>query len=466
MRLPLRPCLLCFVCSFALLVLAPSTAEAQAWQAWPSPEAAGFDAAQLDRVRQYADSVQSGALMAVYQGHVLAAWGDIERPFRAHSVRKSLVSALYGTLVEDGLIDLDATLADLDIDDTTPLTEQERQARVRDLLAARSGVFLPAAYAPSNQDEQRSDRGSHAPGTHWYYNNWDFNVAGVIAEQVAGENLYELFARRIARPIGMEDYEIDDGLIVYEPSVSRHPAHTFRLSTRDLARFGQLYLREGRWEGEQVVPASWIAESTQPISDLGGGTGYGFMWWTYAAGSLGEAYPNLNRYAIYQARGTGGQVLFIVPGADLVIVHRGDTDHNRRIAGRDVWRMADAILGAQTRESVPSPALKPVETVAFGSQLPEPERPRLVTLSPEARREYYGEYEIAPGAVARFYAWEGRMFGFFPGQGEAEIFALGDDRFTIQVVSGVGMQFERDGTGAIEAVQVQLGPQRVRATRR
>ena len=58
--------------------------------------------------------------------------------------------------------------------------------------AAAAFLFLPAAYAPSDQDD-RPARGSHAPGTHWFYNNWDFNVSGVIIERLTGETVYEVF---------------------------------------------------------------------------------------------------------------------------------------------------------------------------------------------------------------------------------------------------------------------------------
>ena len=113
------------------------------------------------------------------------------------------------------------------------------------MISARSGVYLPAAYGAS-QEKGRPARGSHSPGTHWFYNNWDFNIAGVVYERATGEDLYESFDRRLAKPLGMEDWNPADGFRVYEPTKSRHPAHTFRISTRDLARFGQLYLQEGK----------------------------------------------------------------------------------------------------------------------------------------------------------------------------------------------------------------------------
>lgn len=443
-----------------------SPAESQAWEAWTSPEDAGFYAAQLEEARAYADGLQSGAVMVVYQGRVLAAWGDIERKFKAHSVRKSLVSALYGILVEEGEVDLDATLDDLSIDDDTPLTAQERGARVRDLIAARSGVYLPAAYAPSDQDRDRPERDSHAPGTKWFYNNWDFNVAGVILEQATGKQLYELFDELIAQPLGMEDYDADDGFVVYEPSESRHPAHTFRISTRDLARFGQLYLQRGRWGDEQVVPSGWVAESTAPTSDFGGGAGYGYMWWTYEPGGIGGRYPELNRHRLYLGRGTGGQRVVVIPEADLVIVHRGDTDHDRRVRGSDALRVVERIVAARVGEPVSDPDWGPVVSIPFESQIPAPERPEFVELDSSEWSDYYGEYDIAPGVVARVFEWNDRAFVFFPGEGEGELFALGNDRFTVRVVDGVDIRFERDDEGAVEAMEVVMGEQRIRAVRR
>lgn len=282
-------------------------AQVQPWRQYTVPEDAGFSGKALDEARRYADEGGSGAVMAIFRGRVLAAWGDVSRELGLHSVRKSLVSALYGIAAGEGKIDLDTTLAELGIDDEPQrLTEREKEARIRDLLAARSGVYLPAAYAPSGQDAERPARGSHAPDTFWFYNNWDFNVAGVVYERLSGQSLYEAFDAKLARPLGMEDWSPADGVLIFEPGLSRHPAHTFRMSARDLARFGQLYLQRGRWDGKQVVPEAWVAESTKPISPTGPGRGYGYLWWTYGAGSFGQRYGQLDKYAAFAATGSGG----------------------------------------------------------------------------------------------------------------------------------------------------------------
>src|SRR5689334_8374852 len=161
----------------------------QPWKQYATVADAGFSPSALDSLRRFADSTNVAALMAVYRGNVLMAWGDIERKFQLHSVRKSLVSALYGTAIADGKVKLDVTLGDLGIDDVGKLTTQEKSARVRDVIAAPSGVYLSGAYGGVEQAADRPARGTFAPGTHWYYNNWDFNLAGVLYERLVGESL-------------------------------------------------------------------------------------------------------------------------------------------------------------------------------------------------------------------------------------------------------------------------------------
>lgn len=439
-----------------LLALAPRPAHAQQpWLQHEDPADAGFHAGKLAEAKTLADSAGSAAVMAVLGGHVVVAWGDVARLFMAHSVRKSLYSALYGIAVELGEVDLDATLADLGVDDVPALTETERGATVRDLIAARSGVYHGAAYASSDQAEERPERGAYAPGEHFFYNNWDFNAASVIYEQATGEDVYESFDRRIARPLGMEDYDPAAGMVVHEPTVSRMPAHTFRISTRDLARFGQLYLEGGTWRGREVLPGGWVEESTSPVTDFGDGRGYGYMWWTYGAGSLGEDYPTLDRYDSYLARGTGGQALLVVPGADLVIVHRGDTDNGREVGGRAVWQIFERIAGAQVGDPVASPDLVPVRAEPLAGALEPPPALETVDLPADDRAAYLGEYRLQPGnREARVYVFEDRPFVWVDGLGDGELHYIGDDTFAVPVVPGTFVRFMRSPDGKVATIAV------------
>ncbi len=452
----------------ALALLTPTRVPAQGrpvpWSQYATPEAAGFSSALLEQARRYADSVKSGSVMVASRGHVVAAWGDVARKLELHSVRKSLVSALFGATADR--INIDVTLADVGLDDRTPLTPDEKRARLRDLLAARSGVYLPAAYASEDQDQERPARGSHAPNTFFFYNNWDFNVVGVAYERLTSTDLYAAFKDRIAAPLGMEDYSPIDGFKVYEPTSSIHPAHTFRMSTRDLLRFGQLYLQRGLWDGRQIVPASWVQESTRSISDLGSGTGYGYLWWTYATGSFGERYPQLNRFSLFAARGTGGHLLVVIPDLKLVFAHRGDTDHGRNIRGPDVWRIAEMILASRTGKVTASPSFVSLAAVPFESQLPaSPARPQ-VNIGSSLMSEYVGDYVISPQVTARVFVFEGRLFASVSGMGEAELLALSSTEFTIMPVPGSSIRFVRDSTGRVARFAARIGGQSMVGARR
>jgi CubicO group peptidase (beta-lactamase class C family) len=440
--------------------------QAQPWLQYVAPEEAGFSSTALEEARKHADDGSSGAVMAIFRGRVLVAWGDVRRELGLHSVRKSLISALYGVAVGEGTINLDATLDELGIDDEPrPLTAAEKKARIRDLIAARSGVYLPAAYAPAGQDAERPARGSHAPGTHFFYNNWDFNVAGVVYERLAGQALYEAFAAKLARPLGMEDWSPADGILIFEPGSSQHPAHAFRMSARDLARFGQLYLQRGLWNGTQVVPEAWVRESTKPISNVGPGRGYGYLWWTYDAGSFGERYGPLDKYDAFAATGSGGQLVAVIPALGLVVVHRGDTDNNRPIGGGRAWTIVARIVAARTGEPTSEPRLGPLTPVPFASQLPAVVEPPFIELPREVLEGYYGEYDFGKDAPIRIFEWRDRPFVFLPGEGEGELFAVAKDSFTIRVMAGVRIGFVRDATGVVSAVVIRMGDREIRAAK-
>jgi CubicO group peptidase (beta-lactamase class C family) len=110
-----------------------------------------------------------------------------------------------GIAVSDGEVQLDDTMARLGIDDVPPsLSQAEQQATVRDLLEARSGIYHPANYETNEMVTRRPARGSHPPGTFWFYNNWDFNALGAIYEHATGTSVFGGFAWQIARPIGMQ----------------------------------------------------------------------------------------------------------------------------------------------------------------------------------------------------------------------------------------------------------------------
>lgn len=159
-----------------VLEAAVVTQQGGPWMQWSDPEQAGWSSNKLQEAKGIFDEIGSAAFMAIHRGAVVAAWGNYTFPYKCHSIRKSILSALYGFNVDDGKIGLNRTLAELQIDDIPPLTETEKEAKIIHLLKARSGVYHEAVSETEEMKATRPIRGSHKPDTHWYYNNWDFNA--------------------------------------------------------------------------------------------------------------------------------------------------------------------------------------------------------------------------------------------------------------------------------------------------
>src|SRR6266849_2434788 len=125
----------------------------------------------------------------------------------------------------------------------------------------RSGCSLrlaPACITDTSEElrEGWPKRGSHSPGSYWFYNNWDFNALGSIFEKEFKTPVAKAFEARIARRVGMQDFRVEDMYYLQAPAdaspdfnKSIHPAYHFRMSARDLGRFGYLFLQDGEWRG-------------------------------------------------------------------------------------------------------------------------------------------------------------------------------------------------------------------------
>ncbi|MDJ0389219.1 serine hydrolase [Roseomonas sp. E05] len=299
-------------------------ADAGSWPRWDRPEDAGWSSAGLRAALEDAASTDTAALMVVARGRVLLSAGRVAARFNVHSIRKSLLSALIGIHAEAGRIDLEARLEDLGIDDQLGLTAREKLATVLDLLCVRSGIYHPSGYESPWMVAIKPARHSAGPGTAWCYNNWDFNALGTVFRQCTGADVFQDFAARIAAPCGMEDFRPEqDGSYVPLPE-SRHPAYPFRMTARDLARFGQLFLEGGRAASRQVVPENWVRMSVLPVSEAGHHGAYGYMWWV---GRQGVMFPNVVvPEGSFAGLGTRGHVLLVLPALQAVVVHRVDTD--------------------------------------------------------------------------------------------------------------------------------------------
>ena len=340
------PIVLCCVLLFPVLAAAQAY-PAKTWEGIKDPERVGWSKAGLKKAQEYSATNQTAAVMIVLDGKVLGEWGETATRFNVHSIRKSLLSALYGIYIKEGRINPAATMRQLGIDDNEPsLTPVEKQATVMNLLRARSGVYHPALYETASMKAARPPRGSHAPDTFWYYNNWDFNVLGTVFERQTKNSLFREFKTRIADPIGMQDFRLEDCEYVTGPD-SVYPAYPFRLTARDMARFGLLFLREGVWRGKTIVPSEWVSESTKSYSDAGNSGGYGYLWWVAVNG---KHLPQCTLNGAYSARGAGGHYVLVIPDQKLVIVHRVNTDiQGRQVSGEQFGQLVKLILDARRK---------------------------------------------------------------------------------------------------------------------
>lgn len=310
----------------------------------------GWDPAGLERATVFlTDRSNTTALVVAENGRVAYTYGDIAQVSYLASVRKSILAMLYGVWVEDGTIDLDATLAELGMDDIGGLLPIERQATIGHLVTARSGVYHPASNSGDNLADA-PERGSQTPGEYMLYSNWDFNAAGGAFELTTGRNIFDELERQLAGPLQFEHFNRERHQKGGNLEVSLYPSYHMHLSTADMARVGLLMLYEGNWGGEQLIPAEWtrrISSVVTPLEEMNperrrdGYFGYGYMWWVWdgprATGPFAGAYTG---------RGALGQWISVFPAIDLVIAHKTDPDDGT--TSWDSWhRMLELVLTAR-----------------------------------------------------------------------------------------------------------------------
>ncbi|MEX2155184.1 MAG: serine hydrolase [Gemmatimonadaceae bacterium] len=220
------------------------------WDSIADPRTVGWTRSGLDSVRAQLTALPSTGFVAIVGGRILMSYGDLQTVSYLASVRKSLLSMLMGNYVRRGTIDLNRTLAQLGMDDVGGWSDQEKEATVKDLLTARSGVY----HAASNAGDDLASappRGSQRHGTYMLYSNWDFNALGGAFELMTGRDIYDALESDIVRPISMQDFDRATHRKTGDSTRSRYLAYHMNFSTRDMARVGYLMLRR-RCPGTQV----------------------------------------------------------------------------------------------------------------------------------------------------------------------------------------------------------------------
>ncbi|MCK0141742.1 serine hydrolase [Aliiroseovarius sp. F20344] len=237
------------------------------------------------------------------------------------SVAKSFLSALTGIVLADGAI---ASLDD-PVELYVPALNGSAYegATIRNVLNMSSGVVFDEDYLDFNSDINRMGRvlalGQSmdefaagltetftGPGETWQYVSIDTHIIGMVIRGATGKSISELLQTRIIEPMGLEDapYYLTDGYGV------AFVLGGLNLRTRDYARFGQMFLQDGQWNGQQIVPADWVATSTTPSAPTAAGEQkYGYQWWMASDAPEGE----------YFGRGIYGQYIYIDTNRDVVI---------------------------------------------------------------------------------------------------------------------------------------------------
>lgn len=420
------------------------------WQRVADPAALGYSRAGLDSALTLARGMKTSALLVAVGGRVLLEHGDLADTSYIASARKSVLSMLYGKYVENGTIRLDETLAEIGIDDRSALLPLERTATVEHLLGARSGVYHPASN-PGDALVMAPARGSQKPGTYNLYSNWDFNALGTIFERKTGRGIYDAFESDIARPIGLEDFHRAVHTRQGDTTRSVHRAYHFVLSTRDMARLGHLMLREGRWGGRQVIPASWVRRSTRTVTPpaemnppgiraqaLAFGQGYGFLWWNRVRPDTTDAF-----HGAYAAEGAFGQYIFVVPRLDMVVAHKvvargsGAPTAEQAVSLPQFEALVRAVASARCRpvaaaatgragEPAPCHFAVPPFTAHWGAPAPPEGRHRA---APAAGM--VGEYEMAPGRALKITLEDGHLRSEIAGGARQPLVHVAGETFAV-----------------------------------
>lgn len=300
------------------------------------------------------------ALVVLHNGEIIHEayyQGTTETDRRiSWSVAKSYLSVLFGTAVDRGEI----TSLDAPVTDYAPslIGTAYDGATIRNVLNMSSGVTFNEDYFDQSSDINRMGRvlalgrsmdaftedlseTFTAPGDRFQYVSIDTHVLGMVLRGATGDSVVNLLTKRVIEPLGLEQ----DGAYITDGYGVAFALGGLNFTTRDYARFGQMVLQGGSWQGQQIVSTDWLTESTRASANTAeGALKYGYQWWMPR--DIDPADPTHE----YMGRGIYGQYLYIDPATGIVIA-QNSADTSFREAGamdehiamwRDIAARADA----------------------------------------------------------------------------------------------------------------------------
>ena len=256
---------------------------------------------------------------------------DAETMNQIYSVTKSITSAMIGRAIEEGHIaSIDEKMIDYFVGYETIFAQDGRKQKItlEDLLTMRGGFAwdeLSAIYGQETNDVTSLIRANDwvqyvleqelatEPGTTFSYNSGITMLLGSILQDATGETAESYTKENLFEPLGIEKWQWRR-----TPNRTTNTGWGLFLRPTDMIKFGQLYLQEGEWEGEQIIPSAWVAQSTAPTVRIDDAYDYGYQWWRFA--DENEIVADLDENDLYFAWGFGGNFIFVVPHLDLVVV--------------------------------------------------------------------------------------------------------------------------------------------------
>ena len=299
-----------------------------------TPEAQGLDPMLVAELYYNAAELETlYSLLVVKNSYLIAEdyfnEGSVDQKDRLQSVTKSYTSALVGIALEQGyLSSVDQKMLDFFPEVASQITDpRKEQITIRELLQMRAGYpweetdpalwdgLLSGHYPPLIEEFPLIAY----PGTEFHYSNLCSNWLGIIVDRATGRNLKSYAEENLFLPLGVEAGEWGT-----DAEGHNNGAADLHLTARDAAKFGLLYLNDGEYEGNQVVPADWVHDSLQRYSEdinLTGGfppnwglsfrdIEYGYQWWSARVGEHRFDY----------AAGHGGQLIVLLDELEIVVV--------------------------------------------------------------------------------------------------------------------------------------------------
>jgi CubicO group peptidase (beta-lactamase class C family) len=282
--------------------------------------------------------------LVIYKGYLVAEFGDTTWVDPTYSVAKSMMSSVAGIAVRDGLITnlnapVGATIKDggYDSPQNAQVTWQMHLQQETEWEGNMWGKQDDFVGAEAFGDGQRQPRARQKPGTFYEYNDVRINRLGLSLLRTFKKPVPEVFRDEIMDPIGASNawkwvpyhnsYVVIDGKRMASVSGGSRWGGGMWINSWDMARFGYLWLRGGKWGDKQILPPAYVKAATAASAH---GPDYGYLWWL---NTQGKNLPGLPTTA-YSARGAGSNTILISPEHDLVVVWRWHAGNEAELAKR------------------------------------------------------------------------------------------------------------------------------------